>query len=112
MFTFLLMAGTGAVLLGGVMVVLAWIGAPTWLVVAPWLVPTIVAVGWALGRPRPAVATDDDDDSWAGFAIQYVIVGEDEPRPAPARAVAALVFGAPVIWSLGVFGVSILVGLV
>ena len=99
-------------LLAGVMVVLAWIGAPTWLVVTPWLVPTIAAIGWALGRPRPAVATDDDDDSWVGFAIQYVIVGEDEPRPAPLRAIAALLFGAPVMWSVGVFGVSILVGLV
>ena len=110
--TFVVIAGTGTVLLGGVMVLLAWIGAPTWLVVTPWLVPTVVAIGWALGRPRPAVATDDDDDSWTAFAIQYVVVGEDEPRRAPARAFAALLFGAPVMWSLWVFGLSVLVGLV
>jgi hypothetical protein len=31
-------------------------------------------------------------------------------RPAPARLVASAVFGAPVIWSLLVFGLSTLVG--
>ena len=110
--TFAVIAGTGAVLLGGVIVVLAWIGAPAWLVVLPWAVPTVFAVAWSVLRPRPAVATDDDDDSWAGYAIQHVIIGEDETRPTPVRMIAALVFGAPVMWSLGVFGMSILVGLV
>lgn len=110
--TFLVIAGTGAVLLGGVMILLAWVGAPPWLVVAPWVVPTLVAIGWAVVRPRPAIATDDDDDSWVGYAIQHVIIGEDEPRPAPLRLLAALLSGAPVMWSLGVFGASILIGLV
>lgn len=100
----------GVALLGGVIWLLAWIGAPEWLRVAMWLVPTIGVVGWALLRPRPAVATDDDD-AWTTYSIQYVIVGEDRPRPAPLRLIAATVFGAPVLWSLFVFGLSTLVGL-
>mgnify|MGYP003134626896 CR=1 FL=1 len=109
--TFVIIVATGGVILGGVLWVLTWLGAPTWLAVLPWLVPTVLTVGWALGRPRPAVATDDDDDGWTTFSIQYVLVGEDTARPAPARLVASTLFGAPVIWSLLVFGLSTLVGL-
>ncbi len=77
----------------------------------PWAVPTAIVVGWALFRPTPAVATDDDDESWPGYAIQYVLVGEGTPRAAPARVVAAVLFGAPVTWALLVFGLSTLTDL-
>lgn len=99
----------------GVLIGLTWllslIGAPAWLVLLPWLVPAVGTAAWALVRPRPAIATDDDDDSWVGYAVQFVLVGEDEPRAAPARFLAGLVFGAPVVWSLTVFGLSTLAGL-
>ena len=67
-------------------------------------------VVWTLVRPRPAVATDDDDDGWTTYSIQYVIVGEQTPRAAPIRVVSAALFGAAIVWSLLVFGLSTLVG--
>jgi hypothetical protein len=90
---------------------LGLLGAPTWLTVLPWVLPTGGALLWAAIRPTPAVATDDDDDSWIGFAIRLVMFGEDEPRALPARLVAALLLGAPVAWALGVFGGLSIVGL-
>lgn len=109
--TFVIIVAIGAAILGAVLWVLTWLGAPTWLAITPWLVPTVLTVAWGLTRPVPAVATDDDDDGWTTYSIQYVLVGEDTARAAPARLVAATLFGAPVIWSLLVFGLSTLVGL-
>lgn len=109
--TFAMIVAWGALILGGLMWLLDWVGAPSWLVVSPWVVPTVGAVGWALFRPAPAIATDDDDDSWTAYVIQFVVIGEDEPRAAPARFLAAALFGAPIVWSVGVFGLSTLVGL-
>lgn len=109
--TFGVVVATGAAILGALLWALTWMGTPTWLAVAPWLVPTVVTVVWALARPAPAVPTDDDDDGWTTYSIQYVLVGEGVPRPRPARLVAATLFGAPVIWSLLVFGLSTLAGL-
>ena len=111
MFTFALIVATGALLLGAVVGLLRWLGAPTWLGFSLWVLPTAAVLGWALLRPRPAVATDDDDGGWTTYSIQYVLVGEDQPRPAPLRAIAAALFGAPVMWSLFVFGLTTLVGL-
>jgi hypothetical protein len=87
------------------------LGTPTWLAALAWIVPTSGALVWTVLRPTAAVVTDDDDDSWAGYAIRYVMVGENAPRGTPVRVLAALAFGAPVIWALLVFGVSTLVGL-
>jgi hypothetical protein len=109
--TFAVVVVTGGVILGAILWLLAWLGAPTWLAIAPWLVPTAATVVWALARPAPAVVSDDDDDAWTTYSIQYVLVGEHTPRPRPARLVAATLFGAPVIWSLLVFGLSTLIGL-
>ena len=109
--TFTIVVATGAVVLGGLLWLLTWLGAPTWLAITPWLVPTLATILWTVVRPVPAAVTDDDDDGWTTFSIQYVLVGEEEPRPAPLRIVAATLFGAPVIWSLLVFGLSTLVGL-
>jgi hypothetical protein len=87
-------------------------GAPPWLVSLPWWLPTIGAVVWTLGRPAPAEVTDDDDDSWFGHSLRWVLVGELAPRPAIARVVAAIVFGAPVAWALLVIGLLTLLGIV
>ena len=85
-------------------------GAPGWVVALPWIIPTVGAVVWSVVRPTPARLTDDDDDSWVGYSIRLMLVGSEEPRTRPARVVAALLFGAPVAWSLIVFGVLELLG--
>ncbi len=108
--TFAGIAATGALILGGVMWLLAWLGAPSWLVVAMWAIPAAAVLIWTLSRPRAAVATDDDDDGWTTYSIQYVLVGQQTPRAAPIRMIAAVLFGPPVVWSLFVFGLSTLVG--
>ena len=101
---------TGAAVLGAVTWLLAWLGAPTWLVVAMWAIPTAAVLLWSLARPRPAIATDDDDDGWTTYAILYVLIGADVPRAAPLRIISAAVLGGPIVWSLLVFGLSTLVG--
>ena len=65
--------------------------------------PTIGALLWALGRPIPAILTDDDDDSWVGYSIRQVMIGSEEPRLRTVRAVLAVVFGAPIVWALSLF---------
>ena len=67
---------------------------------------------WTLTRPTVSGLSDDDDDSWFGYSIRWVLVGELEPRPTPVRVVAAVVFGAPVVWAVLVAGVLTLVGIV
>lgn len=88
------------------------LGAPGWIAAMPWIVPTVGTVVWTLVRPRIAGLTDDDDDSWFGYSIRWVLVGELEPRSAPARVVAAVLFGAPVAWALLVLGLLTIIGLV
>lgn len=97
--------------MAGTIWLLIWTGAPAWLAWSLWIAPTIGVLTWSLLRPRSAVVSDDDDDAWTTFAIQFVLVGEETPRPAPVRAIAAVLFGAPVVWSLTVFGLSTLAGL-
>lgn len=109
--TFTIVVATGTVVLGALLWVLTWLNAPIWLAITPWLAPTLATIVWTTVRPVPAEVTDDDDDGWTTFSIQYVLVGEEAPRPAPLRIVAATLFGAPVVWSLLVFGLSTLVGL-
>jgi hypothetical protein len=108
--TFASIVGVGVALMSGMIWLLDRLGAPTLVAVLPWLVPTAGAVGWTLLHPTAAVATDDDDDSWAGYALRYVLVGEDTPRGAPARLVAAVVFGAPVVWALTASGLLTVTG--
>lgn len=87
------------------------LGAPDWLASTMWLVPTAIVLVWSLWRPGPAIATDDDDATWVGYAVRYVLVGADERRPAPVRAVAAALFGAPVGWAYAMFFLLQLSGL-
>jgi hypothetical protein len=112
MLTFAIVVGVGTALLAGSIWALSLAGAPPWLVSLPWWLPTIGAVVWTLGRPAPAEVTDDDDDSWFGHSLRWVLVGELAPRPAIARVVAAIVFGAPVAWALLVIGLLTLLGIV
>lgn len=109
--TFCVIVGVGAAITIATMWLSNRLGAPGWFVFLVWFVPTAVVVVWVLARPRPAVPTDSDDDSWSGYAISYALVGEMEPRPAPARLVAAVVFGAPVGWAIVLLGVAALLGL-
>lgn len=108
--TFGVIVVIGAVICGAVIWLSSRLGAPSWLTWLVWLAPTTGAVAWVVVRPTPAIATDDDDESWTGYVIRYVIVGEDTPRAAPVRLLAALVFGAPVVWSLAAFGLATLLG--
>jgi hypothetical protein len=109
--TFAVIVVVGAVPMAVAMWVLAALGAPTWVASLPWVLPGAGALAWTLRRPAPAVATDDDDDSWPGYAIRWAMVGEDEPRPTAVRAVAATLFGAPIVWAIGVSLLGVLVGL-
>ena len=110
--SFTLITIVGAAAMVGAMAVLALLDAPWWIVAAPWYVPTIGVALWTLLRPHPAIVGDEDDDSWSGYAVRLVMVGEDTANPVPMRAAAALVLGGPVGWALGVLLVLELLGLV
>lgn len=108
--TFAVVVMIGLVLMLLPMAGLRAAGAPDWLVALPWVIPTAGAVVWSVARPTPARLTDDDDDSWVGYSIRLMLVGSEEPRTRPARVVTTLLFGAPVVWSLVVFGLLELFG--
>lgn len=101
----------GLALMGGAMWVLDRLGAPSWAVFLPWLVPTVVVVAWTVSRPEAAVPTDSDEDTWPGYAIRFGLFGDTEPRSAGARVATAIVVGAPVAWSILVIGTLAVVGL-
>ena len=109
--TFALVGGLGLLMLWLVTALLRAVDAPGWLVTAPVWLPTFGALAWALGRPQPAVATEDGDDSWMLMAVRAVMVGLDEPRARPVRAITAVVFGAPTAWGLLIVLVLMLVGI-
>lgn len=109
--TFALVVGVGLAIVLAVTSLLDSLGAGPVLVLLPWLVPTVAAVLWTLVRPTVARVTDDDDDTWFGYAIRWVLVGEGEPRSAPVRLVTALLFGGPVGWSLLVVAALTVLGL-
>ena len=101
---------------GGVVMVLAMTGldrlnAPGWVVWMPWLAPTVGSLFWALGRPSAAILSDDDDDGWTGYSVRFVIIGSDLPRPRPLRAIASVLFGAPLAWAFGVLFLLELAGI-
>ena len=108
--TFALIVAIGLVIMVLVMVGLDRLDAPGWVVALPWMVPTAGMLAWVLRRPGPAVLSNDDDDSWSGFAIRSVLVGRDTPRAAPLRVIATVLFGAPIVWSFVVLGILELAG--
>lgn len=110
--TFAIILAVGVAILWAVFAAIGWLGAPDWVAVLAWLAPTAGALVWALGRPVPAILSDDDDDSWVGYAIRIVMIGSEEPRLRPVRAILAVVFGAPVVTALTLFFLFELIGLV
>ena len=109
--TFALVLAVGFVTMWGCIWVLRWFDAPGWVTTLPWVVPTAGTLVWTIVRPSVSGLTDDDDDSWFGYTIRWVLVGELEPRPAPVRVLAAIVFGAPVVWALLISGLLTLTGI-
>jgi hypothetical protein len=110
--TFAVIVAVGVATMYGAVRLSSWAGAPGWVVAMPWWLPTVGVLGWTLLRPTTSGLSDDDDDSWFGYSIRWVLVGELEPRPAPQRLIAAVLFGAPVVWSVLVLGLLTIVGLV
>jgi len=110
--TFIIILGAGVALIWATFAALDWLGAPGWVAALFWLAPTIGALVWALGRPTPAILSDDDDDSWVGYSIRLAMIGSEQPRPRPVRAILAVVFGAPVVSALTLFLLFELTGLV
>lgn len=102
--------GLGLMLL--VIRLLGLTGAPSAVVWAPWYVPTLAAVAWAVREPTPASVGDDGDESWTVFALRAALVGIDTRRPKRVRLVTALVLGGPIGWSLVIIGVLALAGIV
>jgi hypothetical protein len=108
--TFIIGFVIGLVAIWVAMWLLGEVGAPAWLVLAPWVVPTVIVVVWTLVHPHPAVATDDDE-AWVTYALHYVLFGSDEPRPTAVRVVTALLVGGPTMAAISVFWLLALVGL-
>lgn len=100
----------GAIVMWVAILVLQSTGAPGWVAAAPWWLPAGAVTVWTLRRPAPAIATDDDDDSWPGFAIRRLLVGEDEARAVPIRVAVAVVVGGPIGWALLLLGGLVLLG--
>ena len=109
--TFAIVTVVGVAMMLGGMWLLAWAGAPEWGLTLLWFVPTVGVLVWTLLRPTVAGLTDDDDDSWFGYSIRWVLVGELEPRQAPTRMVTATLFGAPVVWALLLGGLLTITGI-
>lgn len=110
--TFALVASIGLAAMWGCTWLLGRLDAPGWVLASAWALPTAGAVAWTTIRPSVSGLTDDDDDSWLGYSIRWVLVGEIEPRPAPVRVIVAILFGAPVGWALLLIGLLTLTGIV
>jgi hypothetical protein len=95
--TFALIVALGWGVLAVVMIGLDRLGVPGAWRHSVWLVPTGGALIWALHRPQPATASQDEEQPWSDYAVRAVMIGVDEPRPRPARAVAGILFGAPLV---------------
>jgi hypothetical protein len=109
--TVLVIASIGFVVMYGTIVALRWIGAPNWLFLLPWLLPTAGTLVWTILRPSPAVLSDEDGDSWIGYSMRLVLFGADRPQPLPVRIVAAVVLGAPIVWAFIVLTLLELIGI-
>lgn len=108
--TLAVVVAVGVALMAAAMWLLDALGAPAWVVVLPWLAPTIALTVWAVASGDPARLTDDDDDSWVGFTARWAFTGEGALRPMPVRVVVAVVLGAPICWAYLLFGMLAFVG--
>ena len=109
--TFAVVLVVGSAVMWGTMRLLTALGAGSVVTFLLWAAPTAAAVVWTIVHPTTARLSDDDDDTWVGYSIRWALVGELEARPAPVRIVTALLFGAPVAWSLAVLAVLTLLGI-
>jgi hypothetical protein len=111
--TFAVLVAIGATLMAAAWWALSLAVPSSVTVTLVWLVPTLGVLIWVVARPGPAETDDaNDDQTWPGFAIRYVLVGEDTPRPLPLRIIAAILFGAPAGWCLLFVGCITILGLV
>ena len=108
--TFATVFVVGIVSMALAMWLLSSVDAPGWLTVAPWWLAVLAVLVWTLMRPAPAV-TSSDDVAWITYAVLYVLVGPDEPRPTPARVTIAVVLGGPTAWGLLIVWLLAAVGL-
>jgi len=86
-------------------------GSPTWAQVLPWLVPMLGVLVWSLSGPTPADATDYEEQSWSGYVIRYVLIGEEVLRPRLERILVAVLVGGPIGWAMIVISLLALVGI-
>jgi hypothetical protein len=102
--TTLVVAAVGFGLMALAMAALDAAGAPAAVRSAPWSLPTAAALVWALRRPTPAEVSDDGADSWLMFSIRATMIGVDQVRSRPLRAITTVVLGAPIAWGLLLVG--------
>jgi len=95
--TFAAIVAVGWAVLLLVMLLIDYADLPGWLIHAAWIVPTLGTLVWALLRPSPATASEDEAQPWSDYAVRAVMIGVDEPRPMAARVVTGIVFGAPLV---------------
>lgn len=95
--TFALIVALGWGVLAVVMIGLDRLGVPDAWRHAVWVVPTVGSLIWALWRPQPATASDDEQQPWSDYAVRAVMIGVERPRPAAGRAVTGILFGAPLV---------------
>ena len=108
--TFATLFVAGLVAMGFAMWLLATVGAPGWLVLAPFWLAVLAVLAWTLLRPAPAV-TSNDDEAWITYAVLYVLVGRDVPRSTPTRVIVAVVLGGPTVGGLSIAWLLAAVGL-
>lgn len=80
-----------------VIVLIDYADLPGWLVHAAWIVPTLGTLVWAVLRPSPATASEDEEQPWSDYAVRAVMVGVGEPRPVATRVVTGIAFGAALV---------------
>lgn len=111
-FTFVVVLVVGMAIMLGLWWIESAVDLSTFVRVQVWLIPTVAVLVWTIVAPSASESTDDNDtQTWPGYAIRYVLVGEDTVRPLPARLAAAALFGAPVGWALVIVGLLTLLGL-
>lgn len=104
--------GAGVVTMWSLMWLLARLGATGGVLITVWALPTVLVTVWTVVRPTAAELTDDDDDSWFGYATRWLLVGELVRRPAPVRIAVAVVLGAPLGWAIALGVVLTLLGVI
>ena len=86
----------GFALLWLLFVVLDKLTSAGWVIPVTWVALTALTALWAM-RSKPADPTDYDGQSWVEYVIRFVMVGEQQVRPAPQRVMTAVIFGAPLV---------------